>query len=182
MKIYTKKGDAGETLLFSGRRAAKADPLIVAGGDLDELSAALGLARLACPPVATDLRAIQHELYVLGAVLSAEGKRAEPVFPVNATGRLESLIDAVEARLPPLRDFIYPGESEAGSRLHMARAIARRAERNVAALAEPAAPAAALAYLNRLSDLLFVWARAADMAEGYDAALLSVRPSDREKG
>jgi len=166
MKIYTKKGDAGRTQLFSGRRVEKSAPAVVATGDLDELSAALGLARVACPALTEELRGIQRDLYILGAVLSAEGTRAEPVFPADATERLEKLIDATEAALPELRDFIHPGESEGGARLHLARAIVRRAERSVAALKKPAAPPQVLSYLNRLSDLLFVWARKADLDSG----------------
>jgi len=178
MKIYTKKGDAGETSLFSGRRTTKSDPLIAAVGDLDELSAALGLAGLSYPSAFEQLRAAQHELYLISAVLSAEGRDVKSALHQDAVVRLERIIDEVEARLPPLRNFIYPGETEAGSRLHMARAITRRAERAVATLDSPAAPQIALAYLNRLSDLLFVWARSADAASGREASLLSLRSRD----
>jgi cob(I)alamin adenosyltransferase len=172
VKIYTKKGDGGETSLFSGRRTVKSDPFVAAVGDLDELSAALGLAKVAYPVIADDLRAIQHLLYVISAILSAEGTRPEFTVSDADIERQEQTIDVVSAGLPELRDFIYPGESEASSRLHMARAIARRAERSAAALGE-AAPAAVLAYLNRLSDLLFVWARQADFTAGHDEHLLS---------
>lgn len=168
MKIYTKKGDAGETMLFSGRRVAKSSWAVIAAGDLDEVSAALGLARIVCPSIAQDLREVQRDLYVIGAVVSGEGKRKEPALQDDAVRRLEKLIDNVEAGLPELRDFIYPGESEGGARLHLARAITRRAERSVSALDTPPAPAAVLSYLNRLSDLLFVWARKAD----FDAGLV----------
>lgn len=169
MKIYTRKGDAGETSLLSGRRAGKTDPAIAAAGDIDELSACLGMVRIAFPAVAAPIREIQRDLYVIGAVLSAEGRRAEYSLDQAAVPRMEAMIDAVSETLPELRDFIYPGETEAGTRCHLARAVARRAERGVAALQRPPAPPAVLAYLNRLSDLLFVWARAADLAGGAEA-------------
>jgi cob(I)alamin adenosyltransferase len=172
VKIYTKKGDGGVTSLFSGRRTAKSDPFVAAVGDLDELSAALGLAGVAYPIVAGELRAIQHILYVISAILSAEGTRPEFAVADAEIEKLEHAIDTASDGLPELRDFIYPGESEASSRLHMARAIARRAERSAAALGDPV-PAAVLAYLNRLSDLLFVWARQADFAAGHGENLLA---------
>ena len=175
MKIYTRKGDDGGTALFSGRRTAKSDPVVAAVGDLDALSAALGLALLAYSAAATELRTVQHNLYVVSAIISAEGKRPELVFPEAETDRLEALLDEVSAHLPELKDFIYPGQSEAGTRLHLARAIARRAERGVAALDTPAAPLSVLSYLNRLSDLLFVWARAADLDAGHESTPLASR-------
>lgn len=166
MKLYTRKGDAGDTALFSGRRAAKYDPRVAAVGDLDELSAALGLARLANPAVDRDLHCIQTELYTISAVLSAEGTHPGIALDPAAVDVLEDAIDEISDRLPPLRDFIIPGRAEASCRLHLARAIARRAERNAALLDEPAPPHAVLAYLNRLSDLLFAMARDADHRAG----------------
>ena len=171
MKLYTKKGDGGKTSLFSGRRTEKSDPCVNVVGDLDELSAALGLAAIAYPSARVEIRTIQHDLYAISAVISSEGQRPELVFSDVEARRLETIIDYVSDVLPPLRDFIYPGESEASSRLHMARVIARRAERSLTAL-EPPAPASVKAYINRLSDLLFVWARRADHDAGHAAAPL----------
>jgi cob(I)alamin adenosyltransferase len=169
VKIYTRKGDRGETSLFSGRRATKADVCVSAVGDLDELSAALGLAALGYPAAASDIRTIQHDLYAISALVSAEGKRPELAFSEDEARRLEAIIDRASETLPELRDFIYPGESESSARLHMARVVSRRAERTIAAL-NPPAPRAVTAYINRLSDLLFVWARRVD----HDAGHMSV--------
>lgn len=166
MKLYTRKGDCGATGLFSGRRAPKSDPLVAAIGDLDELSAAIGLARIAYPAANDLLRATQRALYTLSAVLSAEERKADLTFDEAAVETLEAEIDRASDALPELREFIFPGEAEPSCRLHMARAIARRAERSIAALAEPTAPEAVLAYVNRLSDLLFVLARQADQTQG----------------
>ncbi|MEF3367130.1 cob(I)yrinic acid a,c-diamide adenosyltransferase [Methylocystis sp. 9N] len=173
IKLYTKKGDRGETSLFSGRRAAKSDPRVAAVGDLDELSASLGLARVAFPCANDSLRRSQQALYRISALVSAEGRKIDLAFEGAEVDALEAEIDRASAALPPLRDFIYPGEGEASGRLHMARAIARRAERSIAALEEPPAPENALAYLNRLSDLLFALARQADQQSGRDESLLS---------
>ncbi|BCJ92261.1 ATP--cob(I)alamin adenosyltransferase [Terrihabitans soli] len=172
MKLYTKKGDRGETALFSGRRTRKSDPHINVVGDLDELSAALGLAAIAFPAGAQDIRTIQHDLYAISALISAEGKRPELVFSDAEARRLEVIIDDVSNTLPELRDFIYPGESEASARLHMARVVARRAERGMAAL-NPQVPPAVSAYINRLSDLLFVWARRVDFDAGHASVPLA---------
>jgi cob(I)alamin adenosyltransferase len=166
VKIYTKKGDRGDTALFSGRRTRKSDPCVSVVGDLDELSAALGLAAITFRAGAADIRAIQHDLYAISALVSAEGKRPELGFSEEKAKQLEDMIDEVSAMLPELRDFIYPGESEASARLHMARVVARRAERALTALSPPAPPAVS-AYINRLSDLLFVWARRVDFDAGH---------------
>jgi cob(I)alamin adenosyltransferase len=166
MKLYTRKGDGGDTSLFSGRRTAKHDPRIAAVGDLDELSAALGLARLANSAMDRDLHRIQSEIYTISAVLSAEDRHPGVALDPASVVVLETAIDAISDRLPPLRDFIIPGRAEASCRLHLARAIARRAERHIAALDTPVPPVAVLAYLNRLSDLLFAMARDADHRAG----------------
>ncbi|WP_246657239.1 cob(I)yrinic acid a,c-diamide adenosyltransferase [Methylocystis sp. B8] len=172
MKLYTKKGDRGQTSLFSGRRAAKCDPRVAAVGDLDELSASLGLARVAYPDANDLLCCAQKALYTIGAIVSAESRQIDIVLADAETEALEAEIDRATDALPPLRDFIYPGEAEASARLHMARAVARRAERSIAALEEPAAPENVLAYLNRLSDLLFALARLADQQSGHADRML----------
>ena len=113
MKLYTRKGDGGATSLFSGRRTAKHDPRIAAVGDLDELSAALGLSRLANPEVDRDLHRIQSEIYTISAVVSAEGTHPGIVLDPPTIAVLEAAIDEISDRLPPLKDFIIPGRAEA---------------------------------------------------------------------
>lgn len=171
-KLYTKKGDRGQTSLFSGRRAAKFDPRVAAVGDLDELSASLGLARVAFPQADDLLCSAQKALYKISAIVSAEARQIDIRLDDSEIVALEAEIDRATDALPPLRDFIYPGEAEASARLHMARAVTRRAERGVAALEEPPAPENVLAYLNRLSDLLFALARLADQQSGHADRML----------
>jgi len=166
--LYTKKGDAGQTSLFSGRRAHKSDPRVAAVGDLDELSASVGLARVGYPPANHVLSAAQRAIYAISAMVSAEDRNIEIAFDESEIAALEAEIDRISASLPPLRDFIYPGQAEPSCRLHLARAIARRAERGVAALNNPAPAHKFKAYLNRLSDLLFALAREADHERGND--------------
>ena len=124
------------------------------------------MARVAYPPANDLLRSIQRALYVVSAVLSAEDRSVAVKFEESEVAALESEIDRASAGLPELREFIFPGEAEQSCRLHMARAVARRAEREISTLAEPAPPKAVLAYLNRLSDLPFVLARQADQSQG----------------
>jgi cob(I)alamin adenosyltransferase len=171
-KIYTRTGDNGTTGLVDGSRRAKYDPRLHAIGDVDELNSAIGWATMAvAAATAADLRRIQNDLFDLGADLAtplgeAEGADFAPsemvlrIVPAQADW-IESRIDALNETLPPLTSFILPGGSEGAARVHLARAIARRAERAGAALAaqEPVNPAAMI-YLNRLSDYLFVLARA----------------------
>ena len=166
-KIYTRTGDDGTTGLVDGSRRAKHEPRMAAIGEVDEANSALGLAALGVPPDAgAELTRIQNDLFDLGADLATPGSDFAPgemtlrVVP-GQVAWLEAMIDARNAALPPLTSFILPGGSEAAARVHLARAITRRAERAAVALAaqEPVNPAA-LAYLNRLSDYLFVLARA----------------------
>lgn len=169
-RIYTGGGDRGETSLGDGARVAKHGARIRAIGDVDEANAAIGLARagLAADGARFDaiLARVQNELFDLGADLAVPGEDAAKarlrVGPDRAA-RLESDIDAVNGGLAALTSFVLPAGGEAAARLHLARTVARRAERAVAALAaeEPVNPAL-LVYLNRLSDLLFVMARAAN--------------------
>jgi cob(I)alamin adenosyltransferase len=175
-KIYTRAGDAGETSLGDGSRVSKTDLRIETYGTVDELNAVLGLV-LACGPPAEFrpwLERIQNELFDLGAdlsvPLSSERERLR-VDESQVTG-LEELCDAVNERLKPLRSFVLPGGTEAAARLHLARTVCRRAERLAVALdAQASVNPAALSYLNRLSDLLFILARAANVAEGRDEPL-----------
>jgi cob(I)alamin adenosyltransferase len=167
VKIYTRTGDSGETGLLGGVRVRKNVLRVEAYGSLDELSASLGMAgaALAHPDVAGLLQSVQRDLFALGAQLAdVRGGAVQPtgkaVVPDARLVELEQAIDRAQGELPPLRAFLLPGGCEAGARLHLARTICRRAERRIAALAEaePVAPFA-LAYVNRLSDLLFVLAR-----------------------
>ena len=167
MKIYTKTGDAGETSLFGKIRVSKADPRVDAYGEVDELNTCLGVARAqgVGSDLAASLESIQRDLFALGARLADPSSRiADRVSKVAITNaeveRLEQLIDRLEAELPPLRKFILPGGSPAGAMLHLARTVCRRAERRVVALGEDAVDPMLVVYLNRLSDLLFVMARA----------------------
>ena len=174
MKIYTKTGDSGETGLFGGVRVSKADPRVAAYGDVDELNAWLGFTRASLsqtdaePGLRPMLEHIQKDLFALGARLADPAQKIADRVTKAAIGsddieRLEGWIDRLEDSLPPLRRFILAGGSPGGAALHVARTTCRRAERHAVALAEsePVNPAA-LAYLNRLSDLLFVLARIAN--------------------
>lgn len=169
MKIYTRGGDDGETGLYGPGRVKKYDPRLEAYGAVDELNCALGVAAAGglAGWAAEFLEAVQHELFILGGELATRrpSETALPRVSPAMTQRLENWIDAWEAELPPLTQFILPGGSPAGAHLHLARAVCRRAERRTAALAdevaendEPISPAV-IVYLNRLSDALFVAAR-----------------------
>jgi cob(I)alamin adenosyltransferase len=167
-RIYTRGGDSGETSLGDGTRVPKSHPRIDAFGTVDELNALLGLALAhGVPPAFLPwLQRVQNELFDLGADLAvplADAKRERLRVTAEQVERLEELCDRVNADLEPLRSFVLPGGTEAAALLHVARAVCRRAERLVVALdaTEPVNPAA-LAYLNRLSDLLFIFARAAN--------------------
>jgi cob(I)alamin adenosyltransferase len=169
VKIYTKTGDRGETGLFGGPRVRKSDPRVEAYGDVDELNAAVGAARALVedPRIDAELGKIQAELFCVGAELATphESKAHSAIPPVDAAwiARLERAIDAWEAELPRLTHFVLPGGTRSAAALHVARTVCRRAERRAVLLAsELAVEPAVLAYLNRLSDLLFVAARLAN--------------------
>ena len=156
-----------QTSLFGKIRVSKADPRVDAYGEVDELNTCLGVARAqgVGADLAASLESIQQDLFALGARLADPSSRiADRVSKVAITNaeveRLEQLIDRLEAELPPLRKFILPGGSPAGAMLHLARTVCRRAERRVVALGEDAVDPMLVVYLNRLSDLLFVMARA----------------------
>ena len=172
-KIYTRTGDDGTTGLVDGSRAPKHSARMAAVGDVDEANSAIGLAAAALGETdqADALFRIQNDLFDLGADLATpagEGENFEPsdmVLRVVAgqVAWLEQAIDAATAQLEPLTSFVLPGGSESAARLHLARAIVRRAERSVVALSkEDAVNPQALAYINRLSDYLFVAARLAN--------------------
>ena len=164
-RIYTRTGDDGTTGLVDGSRVSKADARMQAIGDVDEANSALGIAAVALADhaIAAELGRIQNDLFDLGADLATPGSDFAPsemvlrIVPAQVE-RLESSIDAMNDTLSPLRSFILPGGSAGAAALHLARAITRRAERSAVAIVEPVNPAA-LAYINRLSDFLFVASR-----------------------
>lgn len=171
MRIYTKTGDDGTTGLYGGLRLSKAAHRVEAYGTVDELNAVLGWARAAGLPGELDrtLERVQDDCFRLGAFLAcAPGKDPGVARLSDAdVARLEQAIDRLEADLPPLRTFVLPGGGEAAARLHVARTVCRRAERAVVGLAAAEAlDGVFVRWLNRLSDLLFVQARAANAAAG----------------
>lgn len=173
MRIYTRTGDAGETSLGGGRRVSKADAWIEALGTVDELNAALGLARtyLSDPDLQALLQSIQNDLFNLGAELAAppepNQEGAVPHLRSDQVTALEHSIDRLSAALPPWRQFILPGGTPGAAALHLACTIARRAERRVVALRPPETVNPEVRrYLNRLSDLLFVLARTVNHRSG----------------
>lgn len=182
MKIYTRTGDEGRTKLYGGNQVLKDDPRVAAYGTLDELNAAIGCA-LALDPESrlglARLREVQEDLLVLGSRLAAaDPERMEDrgSIPRLAQARVEALenwIDSLDLELEPLDSFVLPGGAPAGAQLHVARTICRRAERAITSLLDeqPALQRVVLPYVNRLSDLLFTLARAANARAG--------RPEDR---
>lgn len=171
-KIYTRTGDRGTTGLVDGSRVAKTDARMQAIGDVDEANSAIGvaIATLDDPALRETLTRIQNDLFDLGADLATPGEDFTPsdmtlrIVAAQVTG-LEGAIDTLNAPLPPLTSFILPGGAAAA--LHVARATVRRAERAAVALGDAANPQA-LAYLNRLSDFLFVACRHVNQSRGGD--------------
>jgi cob(I)alamin adenosyltransferase len=177
MKIYTRTGDDGGTALFGGGRVRKHDPRVEAYGCVDELNSVLGWAvsQVADDSVRERVRKVQHDLFAIGAELAtppATGSRVRPdvpVLPLERITGMEGWIDEADEELPALRAFIVPGGTAGAAALHMARTVCRRAERAVVSLAEDdAVDADILTYLNRLSDLLFTFARLENHREGMD--------------
>ncbi len=178
MKIYTRGGDDGTTGVLGHDRLLKSDPRIEAYGTVDELNAALGVARVSAAgsPLADDLAALQRRMFQVGAELATtDARMLEQLSKVTDadTTEIEALIDRLEAALPPLRQFVLPGGIPLAAHLHTARTICRRAERRVVALARaggvdpPSAGALRLVrFLNRVADLLFVMARSANHSAG----------------
>lgn len=168
MKLYTKTGDDGTTGLFGGARVKKASARVEAYGTVDELNAAIGVARAGRLEAVTDavLATVQVDLFTLGAELACvpgkEGKMSMKLIEAADAERLEKAIDAAEEGLPALKTFILPGGSAQASALHLARTVCRRAERAVLSLDDSPARGEIVIYLNRLSDLLFVLARKAN--------------------
>ena len=168
MNIYTRTGDDGDTALFGGGRVPKSDKRVEAYGDVDELNSFVGLAltSLADTEVRRGLLLIQNDLFALGANLATpegDGSRPQPQTPDVPLTRVETMeqwIDQATEELPELRQFVLPGGTEAAALLHVCRSVCRRAERAVVALGRAETlDDGIVPYLNRLSDLLFVWAR-----------------------
>ena len=172
-KIYTKTGDRGETGLFGGPRVPKDDLRIEAYGTVDELNSMLGVIRSGNPPEAIDqlICRIQNELFDVGAELATPDAANRGIQGIgeDQIAAIEAEIDRYDAQLPPLQRFILPGGIVSAAQLHLARTICRRAERQVVSLTrrdESQISTPILVYLNRLSDLLFVLARAVNWLDG----------------
>jgi cob(I)alamin adenosyltransferase len=179
VKIYTRKGDDGTTGLLHGGRVAKDSPQPTAYGAVDELQAVLGVARAEAGPEAAELVLhLQRDLYVLMAELATDPANRAKLAPGTTmvtsemVAHLEALIDDVSARFEPPTEFVVPGQDRASAQLDVARTVARRAERDAVAAAVP--DSAVLAYLNRLSDLLWTLAR---WQEGAPLVTKSVDPT-----
>lgn len=178
--IATRTGDDGSTGLGDGSRVLKDEPRVIAMGDVDELNSVLGLLRTEPLPdgVQGDLSAIQHDLFDLGAELCIPGHTA---LAEARIAFLDERLAHYNATLPPLREFILPGGSRAAALTHLARTAARRAERSVVSLRRhDAVNASVQQYLNRLSDLMFVLARALNQAQGV-ADVYWTSPQSRVK-
>ena len=174
-KIYTRGGDGGQSGLSDGSRRSKADLRFAAIGAIDETNSVLGVARLAAGPGQDDMLArIQNDLFDLGADLSLPDEKAGALRIVaQQVARLEREIDGMNATLAPLASFVLPGGAPLAAHLHVARATARRAEREMVALAvREAVNPDALRYINRLSDHLFVMARQVNDGGGGDVLWL----------
>jgi cob(I)alamin adenosyltransferase len=174
MKIYTKTGDDGSTGLFGGARVQKTHPRVEAYGTIDELNALLGWARATGLDAFSEgvLREVQADLFTLGAELACvPGKEAQLGMRLLAAAdatRLERAIDSAEEQLSPLKNFVLPGGTPAAASLHLARTVARRAERSILGLqGADVARSEIVIYVNRLSDLLFVLARRANAVANH---------------
>ena len=168
-KVYTRTGDAGETSLVGGARVSKASKRVDAYGDVDELNSLIGLARayLQHDEIDETLGLIQNDLFTLGADLASPAEIEVPRIQTSFVETLEQLSDRFLAELEPLKEFILPGGSQAGATLHLARTVARRAERRVVQLSQAEeVNDLTIVYLNRLSDLLFILARAVNRRDG----------------
>ncbi len=172
MKIYTKTGDAGETGMFGGGRVPKDDPRVRAYGEVDELNAWIGFVIAIHLPTfeSNVLQTIQRDLFSIGAELATpDPAKLRTQLDPATVGELERFIDSYDPKLKPLKNFILPGGSPKGAALHVARTVCRRAERAVVTLARShQINPLIINYLNRLSDLLFVLARAVNMQTGHD--------------
>lgn len=178
-RVYTKTGDGGETSLVGGGRVPKDSVRVAAYGDADELNSAIGAARAFCkdPGINAVLADIQNDLFILGSGLASPPGVNAPRIDGERTAKLEKQLDRFLETMEPLKEFILPAGNPAGALLHLARAVCRRAERSaVALMKEDEAATGAVIYLNRLSDLLFVLARAANIGEGFAEVTVDFGP------
>lgn len=180
MKIYTRSGDDGETGLFGGGRVLKSHIRVSAYGAVDELNAALGMAVAAVGKgeIGSNLIKVQADLFSLGASLATPGAQdgtarpETPALPVDRIREMETWIDAAMEETPALKNFVLPGGSQGAAILHLARTICRRAERSVVHLGrEEPIDGQIIRYLNRLSDLLFAYARLENHRRGVSDVL-----------
>jgi len=180
-RVYTRRGDAGDTALAGGQRVPKDSLRIEAYGTVDELNSFIGMARAsaqesaATHPLAAILLRVQHELFNLGSILATLPDDVHPkqarITQADVT-QLETEMDRMNEDLPPLRSFVLPGPSRLNAELHVCRTVCRRAERICVALARgESIPDEAVGYLNRLSDALFVWSRWASHVTGAPETL-----------
>jgi cob(I)alamin adenosyltransferase len=182
-KVYTRAGDGGETSLVGGRRVSKSSLRVDAYGDVDELSSVIGLARASIDDQQIDetLGLIQNDLFTLGADLASPFDVDVPRIEGFFIKKLEGLADEYLKELEPLKEFILPGGSRGGAALHLARTVARRAERRAVALSETEKlNPATIAYLNRLSDLLFILARATNRRAGIPETMTDFSKKARD--
>jgi cob(I)alamin adenosyltransferase len=180
-RIYTRRGDGGATSLVGGQRVPKDDPRIESYGTVDELNAIVGLASVSASerpefaPLQPILRRLQHELFNLGSILATlpeDVHERQPRVTAAEVEQLENEIDQFNELLPPLRSFVLPGGTRLNAELHLARTVCRRAERITCSLAaRTPVDEWAIAYLNRLSDALFVWSRWVNVAAGVEEVL-----------
>lgn len=169
-KVYTRTGDEGQTSLIGGVRVSKSSPRVEAYGDVDELNAALGIARgyVQDEELSQVLIEIQNDLFIIGADLASPPDMEVPRISSERIAELESLIDSLLEDLEPLKEFILPSGSSGGAHLHFCRTVSRRAERRVVSLVEKEdINTNSLIYLNRLSDLFFVMARVENKRSGF---------------
>lgn len=175
MKIYTKRGDQGQTDLFGGARVSKAHPRVLAYGSIDAANSAIGFAAVLSSEIQTPLRQIMSDLLDIGSELASVPQRANQTCFLSGkrTEELEHLIDALEARLPALKNFVLPTGCELSARLHLARTAIRRAEQEVIFLHESGETVRSeiIVYLNRLSDLFFTWGRWANIQNNVEEVL-----------
>ncbi len=189
-RVYTRRGDSGETSLVGGQRAPKDGLRIECYGTVDELNSFTGVACVtaesytALAPLVAILKRVQHELFNLGSVLATlpeDVKPKQPQITSVEVQQLEREIDSMNADLPPLRSFVLPGGTEINAALHVCRTVCRRAERLCVTLArQESVPEFAIEYLNRLSDAFFVWSRWASAQVG--AAEVLWKPNEAASG
>lgn len=183
-RVVTRTGDQGSTALVGGVRVSKSSSRVHAYGEVDELNSWLGFAvsQDLDPGLATTVEILQHRLFTVGADLATPPQFRGPRVEDAQVAELEEIMEGLMEELPPLEEFILPGGGPAGSALHLARAVCRRAERACVALAaeEPVTPQVII-YLNRLSDLLFVMARVANRRAGRPETLAEFRRSRAER-